>query len=528
MTPPAANANPHVVADQSEVIDFLSRSEPYGISEAPVRIDTHAAVVFLAGDHAYKMKRAVRYPFLDFSTLARRRAVCEAEIVLNRPNAPELYIDTVPVVRRGSGLAIGGKGPVVEWLVRMRRFDPNDTLNHVAERGELSDAIITALVAAISRLHRGAPVGDGDAATRRLRDWMRSNNEELAESPNLIPPDQVDSLKQTSEAEFERVRPLLLARGRGGFVHRCHGDLHLRNIVLVEGRPVLFDALEFDDALSTHDVLYDLAFLLMDLWQRGMHADANRVLNRYLWLNGEAENVDGCALLPLFMSIRAAIRSKVALSTARVSDPDKASEEIAEAQRCFAWARSFLTASQPILLAIGGLSGSGKTTVSAALAPDIGRAPGAVHLRSDIERKLLLKAGAAERLPASAYTPEVGDKVYACLRDKAARALRAGQSVVVDAVHARPEERHALAAVAAEHDVPLVGIWLEAPKSILLERVSARADDASDADALVVERQLAADTGPITWHRVDASAADCEERCRTLLPAEARRLAEPT
>jgi aminoglycoside phosphotransferase family enzyme/predicted kinase len=521
MKSPAGTDNPHLVADQSEVIAFLSRPETYGIAEDPVRIDTHAAIVFLAGDHAYKMKRAVRYPFLDFSTLEKRRVVCEAEIVLNRPNAPELYIDTLPVVHRGGGLALGGKGMVVEWLVYMRRFDPADTLDHVAERGELSDELIAALVAAISRLHRNAPVGDGDAATHRLREWMRGNAEELAESPDLMPPDEVEDLRRTSAAEFDRRSDLLLARGWAGFVRRCHGDLHLRNIVLIDGRPVLFDALEFDDTLSTHDVLYDLAFLLMDLWQRGMHAEANRVLNRYLWLDRGADNIDGCALLPLLMSIRAAIRAKVAVSTASFEDRRKARSAVAEARRYFACARAFMAPDEPVLVAVGGLSGSGKTTVSAALAPALGRVPGAVHLRSDIERKRLFRIGDTDRLPASAYTKEAGDEVYARLRDKAGRALRAGASVVVDAVHADPVERAAIEAVAGENRASFIGIWLEAPESVLLKRVATRTGDASDADADVVRRQLAHEVGRIGWHRVDTAAAGHMKRCRSLLAAHA-------
>jgi uncharacterized protein len=528
MKPPAAADNPHLVADQSEVIAFLSRPETYGVSEEPIRIDTHAAIIFLAGDCAYKMKRAVRYPFLDFSTLDKRRSVCEAEIVLNRPNAPELYIDTLPVVRRGGGLALGGRGTVVEWLVHMRRFDPANTLDHIAERGELSDELIAAVVAAISRLHRNAPVGDGDAATRRLREWMRGNAEELAESPDVVPPEAVESLRRASQVEFDRLNELLLARGRAGFVHRCHGDLHLRNIVLMNGRPVLFDALEFDDTLSTHDVLYDLAFLLMDLWQRGMHAEANRVLNRYLWLDRAADNIDGCALLPLLMSIRAAIRAKVAISTARIEARKKARSEIAEARRYFANASAFLVPAEPALVAVGGLSGSGKTTVSAALAFDLGRVPGAVHLRSDIERKRLFKAGDTDRLPASAYTKKASDEVYARLRDRAGRALRAGASVIVDAVHADPAERAAIEAVAAENRASFIGIWLEAPQSVLLERVAARAGDASDAEAEVVRRQLAQDVGRIGWRRIDTTAAGHVRRCRSLLAAHARRAAKRT
>lgn len=514
--------NPHLVADQSEVIAYLSRPETYGIAEPPVRIDTHVAVVFLAGSTAYKMKRAVHYSFLDFSTLAKRCAACDAEIALNRPNAPEIYIDTIAVVRRNGGLALGGDGPVVEWLVRMRRFDPADTLDNVAEHGELGDQIIAELVVAISRMHENAARGDGRAAVDRLKEWMDGNFAELAESPELISPRDVDELRRVSEAEFERWRDLLLARGRAGFVRRCHGDLHLRNIVLIDGRPVLFDALEFDDAFATHDVFYDLAFLLMDLWQRGMHAEANRLRNLYLWLDVATENIDGCALFPLFMSIRAAIRAKVALSTAKLDDLTKAQADMAEGQRYFTWARDFLVPTPPVLVAVGGLSGSGKTTVSAALAPGLGRPPGAVHLRSDIERKRLFEVADTDRLPASAYSEAVGEQVYARLCDKAGRALRVGESVIVDAVHARPEERAAIAEVAWANNAPFIGLWLDAPESILVQRVSRRTGDASDADADVVRGQLSYDVGAIDWQSIDTATPGYFERCQELISEASR------
>ena len=513
----ATTVNPHQVADQSEVIAFLSRPETYGISGDPVRIDTHAAIVFLAGLYAYKMKRAVRFPFLDFSTLEKRRLVCEAELDLNRQNAPDLYLDTVPVVHRDGGLGLGGAGTIVEWLVRMRRFDPADTLDHVAERGELTPAIIAELVEAIAASHEHAPTGDGDAAVSRLGEWMRGNFDELSESPDIIPAEDVEHLRQVSKSEFKSDTDLLRARGRAGHVRRCHGDLHLGNMVLIDGRPILFDALEFDADFATHDVFYDLAFLLMDLWRRGLHAEANQVLNRYLWRNPDADDIDACALLPLFMSMRAAIRAKVALSTARVEAPKMAAKDFGAARHYFAFARQFLSPVRPTLVAIGGLSGSGKTTISASLAPECGRPPGAIHLRSDIERKRLFEVADTDRLPASTYTPESSDRVYAILRDKAGQALRAGQCVIVDAVHSLPAEREAIEAVARENGTPFVGIWLDAPGNLLLDRVAARRGDASDADARVVDLQMSWDVGPMLWHRIDTSDADHPARCKALL-----------
>jgi aminoglycoside phosphotransferase family enzyme/predicted kinase len=495
---------PHIVADQSAVIDFLSQRETHG-GRRPVRIETHAAVVFLAGPYAYKMKRAVRFPFLDFSTLAKRGAVCRAELKLNRPFAPELYLDTVPVVRRGGMLALGGPGRTVEWLVRMKRFDPGDTLDHVADRGGLSDALVAGLVGAIARQHDAAKILRRGGATERLRDWMRGNFDELREAPQVIPAARVEALREESEAAFQRHEALLRGRETSGFVRRCHGDLHLRNVVLLRGRPVLFDALEFDDLFATHDIFYDLAFLLMDLWQRGRHAEANRVLNLYLWRDETAENIDGVALLPLFMSIRAAIRAKVAVSTAAMESGRAARAALADARRYFAFAERYLVSAKPALVAVGGLSGTGKTRVSQAIAPAIGRPPGALHLRSDIERKRLFKVADTKRLPAKTYTQTASDAVYERLRDKAARGLDAGSAVVVDAVHGRPDEREAVEEIVRRRKLRFTGLWLQAPDKLRKTRVGKRKGDASDADAAVADLQSGFDTGPIAWQRIDAS-----------------------
>jgi hypothetical protein len=243
----------------------------------------------------------------------------------------------------------------------------------------------------------------------------------------------------------------------------------------------------------------------MDLWQRGLTAEANQVLNRYLWRRDDAADIVGCALLPLLMSIRAAIRAKVAMMTAAFEDPESAKACIAEARRYFAFAEQFLVPVSPRLVAIGGLSGTGKTSVSARLAPEIGCPPGAIHLHSDIERKRLFKVADTERLPPSAYSQGTTDAVYRRLRDKADRALKAGQSVVVDAVHNQPAERDAIEAVARENGAPFAGIWLEAPRDILLKRVAERTGDASDANTSVVTHQLSQDSGPIHWRRLDAS-----------------------
>jgi hypothetical protein len=508
--PPASAGPDHApaaaAAGQDAVFALLADRETHGLMFPVTRIDTHTAVVFLAGLDVYKVKRAVRFPFLDQSTLAKRRHGCEAEVAVNRRYAPDIYLGAVPVTAEDGGLRLGGAAEPVEWAVHMRRFDETRTLDHVAERGDLEPALIARLVETLLSIYREAEVRDGDAATEALAGVVEETLESLAAMDMVFAKDETEALAAAMTAAFAALRPLLLGRGRRGLVRRCHGDLHLRNITLLNGVPTPFDAIEFDERIPTVDILYDLAFLLMDLSERGLPAEANLVLNRYLWgapdLAGELE---GLAALPLFMSLRAAVRAKV--EALRLLETDAGGRDPGEARRYFAFACAFMAGSSPRLVAIGGLSGTGKSTVAARLAPGLGRAPGAVHLRSDIERKRLLGAGELDRLPEAAYAPPVTERVFAALREQAALALAAGQAVIVDAVHRRPEEREALAAVAAATGVPFTGLWLDAPVETASARVSARHDDASDATAAIVAHQAAQPTGPVTWERVDASGS---------------------
>ena len=495
----------HVIADQSEVFAFLSNARAHCLTEPVIRIDTHGAAVFLAGLDAYKVKRAVRFPFMDYSTLEKRRAACEAELNVNRPSAPDLYLGTVPITRAPEGLALGGDGEAVEWAVHMKRFDLNDTLDRVAAARGLSDPLLAMLTRAVLASHSTAPQRDGAPATASLKRYINENHEAFLETPKLFPTERAMQLTARAQRAFAEIRTLLLARGEAGFVRRCHGDLHLRNLVLLGGKPTLFDAIEFDDAIATGDVLYDLAFLLMDLWEREYRGAANIVLNRYLWESEEA-NITGMAALPLFLAIRASIRAKVIAAGLPHVSVDKGERSAAEAVRYFECAEDFLLKPAPArLVAIGGLSGTGKSALAAVVAPHLGMAPGAVHLRSDIERKRLFGIDETQPLPLKAYDAEVTAEIYACLARKAACAAGSGYNVIVDAVHDREDERRHLEYLARELRIPFVGLWLEAPLPVLLNRVQQRRGDASDADAVIVERQSRYELGPIKWRRIDAS-----------------------
>ena len=493
-----------VAADQSEVIAFLADPASHGLHTPVRRIDTHGAIVFLAGVFAYKLKRAIRFPFMDFSTLEKRRRACEAEIEINRPGAPTIYLDARPITRSWGQLCLGGPGPAIDWVVQMRRFDDSQTLDHLAEAGQLTPGLLCNLTQAILASHHRAAPADSIAATAALGTYIDQNEVAFGEAPALFEPDRVALAIDRSRTALASCRELLLQRGQQGLVRRCHGDLHLRNLVLIGGAPVLFDAIEFDEGIATCDLLYDLAFLLMDLWQRGLRREANVVLNRYLWDSGDPRHLSGLAALPLFLSIRAALRAKIAAAALAFARPDQHQATVDEARRYFEFSLSFLDTGPPLLLAIGGLSGTGKSTLAAALAPSIGGAPGAVHLRSDIERKRMFGVADTERLPAAAYAPGVDEEVYARLQRKARLALQAGASVIVDAVHISPQERSAIAATARDLGLPFRGIWLEAPPPVLTERVTTRSSDASDADATVVRLQLDHGPGAIDWARIDA------------------------
>ena len=494
--------NPAEISQQA-VIDFLGRPATHG--GAPVkRIDTHAASVFLAGPRALKIKRAVRFPFLDYSTLEKRKAACAAEIEVNRAYAPSIYRGVVAITREADGaLAIGGKGEPVEWAVDMARFDETQTLDHLADAGRIDGGLADALGRAVARAHAAAPVATNAGFVDELGEVIAQNEAELAALPELFPPAAVRALSAATRAAFARLRPLLSERERGGRVARCHGDLHLGNIVLLDGAPVLFDAIEFDPRIATADVFYDLAFLLMDLIERGRNAAANSVLNRYLSETQRAEDLDALAALPLFLSVRAAIRAKVTAAR-RAPGAERAAVE-QSARAYFALAGRLLAPPPPILLAVGGLSGTGKSLLARALAPTILPAPGAVLLRSDVERKLLFGVAETERLPETAYAPDVTAKVYATLADKARRVLAAGHSAIVDAVFADARERAAIAQ--ANGGAAFHGLFLTADLSLRLARVGAREADASDADAAVARRQEQYDLGVLQWTSVDASGS---------------------
>ncbi len=496
------------LGDQAEVIAFLSSPSTHG-GAAVERIETHSAIVFLAGDRAWKLKLAVRYDYLDFTGVEHRKELCEAEVRINRRAAPALYRGVVEVTRQADGsLALGGSGEPVDWVVEMTRFDQNDLFDRLAARGALDLALMRPLAGAIAELHAGAQ-RRADHGGKAGMSWVIEGNalDFAARGGGVLDPMRGAELTSESRRWIDRFSELLEARRAEGFVRQCHGDLHLRNIVLFDSRPTLFDAVEFNDEIACIDVWYDMAFLLMDLWKRGLRRHANVVWNAYLF---EAEDFGGLPLVPFFLSCRAAVRAKTSLVASQVqSRPERRAPLEDAAREYLTLGLSLLRPPPPTLVAIGGFSGTGKSTVARELAPWIGAAPGAVVLRSDQARKRMHGVDELARLGPEAYTLETSRRVYDLLRERSAQAIAAGAATIADAVFARPDERAAIEEVARSTGVPFVGLWLEAPERVLLERVRGREQDASDADAAVVRRQLAQNGEQSSWHRIDA-AADLE------------------
>ena len=441
-------------------------------------VETACALVFLKGEEAFKLKKPVDYGYLDFSTRDKRRWATERELVFNRRTAPDVYRDVFEL-----------EG---ELVLLMRRFDEDTVLSACPERVDADMA--EALGRRIARFHAKAELAPEGGGAANIDYVAGSNAQLIRRFADRLGEEDVARLEARTAEALSALAPRLDRRRDQGFSRRCHGDLHLGNIFVEDGEPVLFDCIEFSELLSDIDVLYDLAFLVMDLRFRGRRDAANRVLNA--WLDeaardfGEAE-WDGLAALPLFQSLRAGVRCHVACNAG----------DFAEGRRYLEAALELIEPEPASLTAVGGLSGSGKTTWARRRAPELGAAPGAVILRTDEIRKRLWGAGATEPLPPDAYAPEVGLRVYALMFDEARACLKAGCAVILDAAFLKPEEREAAGTLARDAGVAFDGVWLDAAPDELRRRIAARTGDASDADLKVLEGQLARDLGEIGWRR---------------------------
>lgn len=470
--------------------------------ETPIRlIETHVSWVFLTGRYAYKVKKPLRLTFLDYSTAARRAALCHEELRLNSRYAPELYVDVVPIGGTPSAPRVGTHEDVFEHALRMVQFDPSLELGELLLHGVVDTGLVATFGAELAALHARAErthPGDEYGAPERTHGVTLANFDELGrvvlgadgagrqgtESPGeCTDVFSLDTIRAHLEATFTRVRPLMQQRWHAGCVRECHGDLHCGNVVRWQHRLVAFDGLEFDPALRFIDVASDLAFLTMDLSMHGRTDLRTALLDAWTTAGGDYEAVK---LLPYYEPYRALVRAKVAALRGGQTPPAREAAR-RDAQRYLDWAYRTSTPATPALVVMVGLSGSGKTWLARRLAV----AGDALHLRSDVERKRLAGLGPLDdsRSPTDGglYTAEFGERTYARLRECVRSCLRGGQNVIVDAANLRRHERAAFAALAQEQHARVRFVHCVAPLGTLKERIASRRAGASDASEATVE-----------------------------------------
>ncbi len=471
-------------------------------------IETHISWILLAGDHAWKLKKPLDLGFLDFSTPARRRAACEDELRLNRRTLPELYEAVVPVLgapqapRLGSALVPGATdepapaAAPIDYLVRMRRFEQSALLSHLLEQGQLSPALCDRLARHVADFHAAAEVAGADGAfghADAVHAPVRQNFEQVrarSKDPALLA--ELARAQAWAEAQFAVLRPVFEARLAAGQVRECHGDLHLGNLIVLDGEPRLFDAIEFSAELRWTDVIADIAFLVMDLQARGRADLGWRFLNAWLERSGDYE---GLRVLPYYLSYRAMVRAKVAAIRAAQLDAAARDESLAECRRYLALAGAQAARATPALLIACGVSGAGKSSQSQPLL----EACGVIRVRADVERKRLFgldaEAASGSALHGGLYSAESTVCTYARLGELALAGVEAGYPMLVDATFLKRAQRFGFAELADTLGVPFVILAFDAPPAVLRERVRRRAEagkDVSEADLAVLEAQLVA------------------------------------
>jgi len=524
---------------QPALIAGLLRAAAYPHSVAePIRlVETHVSWVLLTGEFAYKVKKPLRLSFLDYSTLDRRRALCEEEVRLNQRHASDLYLGVSVIAGPAEAPRVDGTGAPLEYAVRMRQFDSGDELGALLAAAAVTTAEMARLGVDIAGLHEGAapaPPDGGYGTPATVRRVTLDNFAELRRLPECVTePGTLERLQTGMNAEFERRQPLMLGRRDAGRVRECHGDLHCGNVVRWHGRLTPFDGIEFDPALRFIDVVNDVAFLTMDLAERGRPDLRHAALQAWCESSGDFA---GLALLPYYECYRALVRAKVAALGALQAPMPSAQRDaaVATCRRYLDWAGRRLAPRRPVLVLTCGLSGSGKSWLARAIAPPLG----ALHVRSDVERKRLAGLAPDEdsrsEPDGGIYTLEFNARTYERLEHCAAAALAGGESLIVDAAFLRRGERRRFLDLATAANAHAVILHCRAPEAVLRQRLASRSaarSDASEAGIDVLARQ------PSYWEgfdelelahvlEVDTSAAGAAEDALAGLRARLTQLAD--
>jgi aminoglycoside phosphotransferase family enzyme/predicted kinase len=479
-------------------LDVLLNRATYGHPCSDIQIvETHISWVVLTGDWAYKLKKPVNFGFVDFTTLELRRVACMDELRLNLRTAPDLYDSVVPLTNQPTGPRFGGEGTILEYAVRMRQFERNDTFDRLQQQGKLSAQIIETLARRVADLHQAAAIALADSSFGSPETVLQQAQDCVDEITRLdLVADlrsQLDQIRRWIHEEWSRLKELFVERKRDGHVRECHGDLHLGNVVLYAGCPTLFDCLEFNPQLRWIDIVSDIAFVVMDLHDRGAPQLAWHALNEWLQQTGDYE---GLPLLKYYLAYRSLIRSKVAALRSQqpglsVSDSELQQDRL---ESYLKLTSALIQPNRPALLLMHGLSGSGKSFVARHLAASIG----AVQIRSDVERKRLFGLWPARDFSsdgvAEVYSPAATEQTYRRLRTLANTVVSAGYFVIVDAAFLSQSQRAEFVSMADALGFPWAMIECQAPDSVLRDRITRRqlaGGDPSDADSKILDMQLA-------------------------------------
>lgn len=464
---------------------------PHSVTEPIQLIQTHISYVFLTGDYAYKVKKPVNFGFLDFSTLEQRHHFCLEELRMNQPIAPDIYLEVLPIAQADNTYILGGASQPVEYALKMCQFPQDALFIELFEQGKLTEAHMEELGRIVAEFHAKAETNDYIRSFGEVSKIRETCNENYQQTEKYIgepqTQQQYEETKNFTDTYFEQQQELFAARQKNKRIRECHGDLHLRNICLWQDKIQLFDRIEFNELFRFVDVMYDIAFVVMDLEARGRKDLGNAFLNTYIEQTGDWE---GLQLLPLYLSRQSYVRAKV--NSFLLDDPgvpeDAKQEAAAVASDYYRQAWEYTKTSKGQLFLMSGLSGSGKSTVARHLA----RRLGAIHLRSDAVRKHLAGIPLDQKGGDELYTSEMSQKTYGRLLELGLMLASRGFPVILDAKYDRQVLRQEVIDRAKTHELPVKIIHCTAPEEVLRDRLSSRTGDVSDATADLLTRQQAA------------------------------------
>jgi aminoglycoside phosphotransferase family enzyme/gluconate kinase len=463
---------------------------PHPVQEPIKLIQTHVSYVLLTGDYVYKLKKAVNFGFLDYSTLELREHFCRQELEMNKRGAGEIYLEVLPITQIDNEFQLGGSGAAVEYTLKMYQFPQDNLLISLFQQGKLTEEMAEDLGRLVANFHSKCPTNDyilsfGELA--QVRQAFDENYEQTAKYIGLAQTQaQFDATKEFTDNFFATKQEVLAKRIQNGSIRECHGDLHLGNICIWHDKILLFDCIEFNEPFRFVDVMYDVAYGVMNFFVGSRRDLANAYLNTYLEESGDWE---GLQVLPLYVSRQAYVRAKITsflLDDPGVPDADKEQAKFA-ASKYYKMACDCTKLGQGRLIMMSGVSGSGKSTV----AKKIARQNNAIHVRSDAVRKHLAGVSLSEKGGEELYTPEMTEKTYSRLLELGVLLASVGYSVILDGKYDRQSLRQPVIAAAQKHHLPLQILHCTAPESVLRDRLDSRTGDVSDATANLLSNQLA-------------------------------------